>query len=94
LESGLVLSFPQTNKAKSMVHAGWAYGYLALIENVQFLYKFSDFFSPEEENDIVWDDPDLNISWETPSPIHSDSDSKYPKLLEVGLESLPPCPSK
>lgn len=76
------------------VPMGFAHGFLALTGIVQFLYKCSDFYSPEDEHGIGWDDPDLNISWGTASPILSDRDSKYPKLGEVPPECLPAYPSK
>jgi dTDP-4-dehydrorhamnose 3,5-epimerase len=73
---------------------GFAHGFLALSKTVQFLYKCSDFYSPEDEHGIVWNDPDLNITWGTASPILSDRDSKYQKLGEVPPERLPAYPSK
>ena len=45
------------------IPAGFAHGFLALTDSVQFLYKCSDFYDPCDEHGILWNDPDLAISW-------------------------------
>lgn len=69
--------------------AGFAHGFLALTENVQFLYKCSDFYDRDDERGILWRDPDLNITWGTAAPIVSEKDSKFSKLAGVPPEFLP-----
>ena len=51
------------------VPPGFAHGYLALSEHVDFLYKCTDFYAPQHERSIRWDDPDLNIAWPLPNGI-------------------------
>ncbi|MGB7846089.1 MAG: dTDP-4-dehydrorhamnose 3,5-epimerase [Candidatus Acidiferrum sp.] len=71
------------------VPGGFAHGFLALTDTVQFLYKCSDFYDPRDEQGILWSDPDLNILWGIPEPIVSDKDSKNPRLADVAPEFLP-----
>jgi len=71
------------------IPGGFAHGFLALTDGVQFLYKCSDFFDPADEYGILWNDPGLNIPWDVAYPIVSEKDSKFPKLADVPRELLP-----
>ncbi|CDM61527.1 MULTISPECIES: dTDP-4-dehydrorhamnose 3,5-epimerase [Rhizobium] len=51
------------NKRQLWIPAGFAHGFLVLSESAQFLYKTTDFYSPENERAIIWNDPTLNIRW-------------------------------
>ena len=73
---------------------GFAHGFLALTDSVQFLYKCSDFYHPNDEHGVIWNDPDINISWGIDSPTVSDKDAKFPKLSQVPRELLPRYPSR
>ena len=73
---------------------GFAHGFLALTDSVQFLYKCSDFYHPNDEHGVIWNDPDINISWGIDSPTVSDKDAKFPRLSEVPRELLPRYPSR
>jgi dTDP-4-dehydrorhamnose 3,5-epimerase len=68
---------------------GFAHGFLALTETVQFLYKCSDFYDNSDEYGVLWSDPDLNILWNIGEPRVSGKDSKYLKLAEIPLGLLP-----
>ena len=71
------------------IPAGFAHGFLALTETVQFLYKCSDFYDPSDEHGVLWNDPDINISWGVVSPLVSERDSKNSKLIDIPREFLP-----
>jgi len=71
------------------VPAGFAHGFLALSDRVQFLYKCSDFYNPKDEHGILLSDPDLKISWGIANPLVSEKDAKNPKLAEIPREFLP-----
>jgi dTDP-4-dehydrorhamnose 3,5-epimerase len=71
------------------IPAGFAHGFVALTENMQFLYKCSDFYDRDDERGILWSDPDLNIAWGTTAPIVSEKDSRFSKLADVPREFLP-----
>jgi dTDP-4-dehydrorhamnose 3,5-epimerase len=51
------------NKKQLWIPAGFAHGFLTLSDTAEFLYKTTDFYSPEHERCIRWDDPTLNIQW-------------------------------
>jgi dTDP-4-dehydrorhamnose 3,5-epimerase len=51
------------NRRMMWVPAGFAHGFLVLSEFAEFLYKTTDFYSPEHERSIMWDDPAIDIDW-------------------------------
>jgi len=71
------------------IPAGFAHGFLALSDTVQFLYKCSEFYDPSDEHGIFWNDPEINISWGVASPLVSEKDAKNSKLADIPREFLP-----
>ncbi len=59
--TGAILS--DENKHQLWVPAGFAHGFYALTETVDLLYKVTDYFAPEWDRTIIWNDPQLNIVW-------------------------------
>ncbi|MGC8742918.1 MAG: dTDP-4-dehydrorhamnose 3,5-epimerase [Verrucomicrobiia bacterium] len=51
------------NKKQIYIPQGFAHGFLTLSEEADVLYKASDYYHPEDEYGIIWNDPDLNITW-------------------------------
>ena len=51
------------NKRMMWVPAGFAHGFLVTSEHAEFLYKTTDYYAPEHERCIAWNDPDLAIAW-------------------------------
>jgi dTDP-4-dehydrorhamnose 3,5-epimerase len=76
------------------VPAGFAHGFLALSETVQFLYKCSDYYDPTDEHGILWNDPDLDVAWGIREPLVSEKDARNLKLVEVPRNLLPHYPAK
>ena len=68
---------------------GFAHGFLALSNTLQFLYKCSDFYVREAERGIAWNDPALHIEWSIATPLLSEKDSNLPRLAEIPPEHLP-----
>jgi dTDP-4-dehydrorhamnose 3,5-epimerase len=66
---------------------GFAHGFSVLSESADFFYKCTDFYTPDDEAGIIWNDPELGIDWKTKSPRVSEKDMKLPSLREV-LDSL------
>ncbi len=52
-----------SNQRQLWVPPGLAHGFLVLSESAEFLYKTTDYYAPEFERCIAWDDPDLQINW-------------------------------
>jgi dTDP-4-dehydrorhamnose 3,5-epimerase len=71
---------------------GFAHGFLALTDSVQFLYKCSDFYDRADEHGVLWNDPALRINWGIAAPLVSEKDSKLPTLADVPRDLLPRYP--
>lgn len=64
----------EENRRQVYIPPGLAHGFCVLTEIADFLYKCTDYYSPQHERTISWDDPDLAISWPIESPVLSDKD--------------------
>ena len=80
---GVILS--AENKKMFYVPEGFAHGFLVLSESAEFTYKCTDFYHPEDEGGIIWNDPDIGIEWPISSDmsvILSEKDKKLPTLSQ------------
>ncbi|MDH1008772.1 dTDP-4-dehydrorhamnose 3,5-epimerase [Pseudomonas nicosulfuronedens] len=83
---GQVLS--AENKLQMWIPEGFAHGFVVTSESAEFLYKTTDFWAPEHERCIAWDDPELAIEWPIESaPELSGKDRLGVSLLEAELFS-------
>lgn len=53
----------EDNKRQLWIPEGYAHGFLTLTDEVEFLYKTTDYYAPEYEVSILWNDPELAIDW-------------------------------
>lgn len=73
---GEILS--EENKRMLWIPPGFAHGFLATSESADLLYKCTDFYAPEHDRSIRWDDPELGIEWPLPegvTPVLSEKDA-------------------
>lgn len=77
---GKVITIPLTeeNKKQVWVPAGLAHGFVVLSDIAEFLYKVTDFYHPEDEKGVLWNDPALNIDWQVEEAILSAKDKELP----------------
>ena len=51
------------NRRQLLIPKGFAHGFLVLSDSAEFCYKCDDFYHPDDEGGIAWDDPDIGIQW-------------------------------
>lgn len=74
------------NKRQFWVPPGFAHGFLVLTETAEFLYKTTDFYYPQHERCLSWDDPALAIDWPLDSaPVLSAKDRQGQRLAEAAV---------
>ena len=64
------------NKKMIFIPRGFAHGYRTLSEESEVLYKVDNIYKPDHENGIIWNDPEIDINWDTSNPILSDKDQR------------------
>ncbi len=79
----------QENRCQLFVPEGFAHGFCVLSETADVLYKCTDFYNPEADRGILWNDPEIGIQWPVESPLLSDKDSIQPRLADVARQYLP-----
>jgi dTDP-4-dehydrorhamnose 3,5-epimerase len=85
--TGIILS--SENYRQIYIPEGFAHGFCVLSDAAIVLYKCTDYYVPEEERGIRWDDPSLNIAWPVQSPVLSEKDRTYPSLSDMAMDQLP-----
>ena len=81
---GCVLS--EENKKQFLIPRGFAHGFLTLTDNVEFVYKADNYYDPQADRNIIWNDEEINIDWGIENPILSEKDKKAPKLSESDVD--------
>ena len=81
------------NRTMMVVPEGFAHGFLTLEDNTEAFYMVTEFYSPESERGIRWNDPRFNIEWPDQPLIISDKDQNHPDFdpvyhLESALEAV------
>ena len=71
------------NNRQIVVPKGFAHGILTLVPDTHLLYKVDEFYSPENDRALRWNDPDLNIEWQWSDPILSEKDANAPFLKDI-----------
>ena len=64
------------------VPQGFAHAFMTLEDDTEFQYKCDNFYAPESDGGIIWNDPDLNINWPIKEPILSEKDKLHPQLKD------------
>ena len=74
------------NRFLAWIPAGFAHGFQVLSESANVVYKANEFYFPELERTVLWNDPDLNIDWENAAvPLLSEKDKKGKFLKDAEL---------
>ncbi|MEJ5239504.1 MAG: dTDP-4-dehydrorhamnose 3,5-epimerase, partial [Limisphaera sp.] len=78
------------NKRQLYIPVGFAHGFAVLSETALFAYKCTEFYAPEHEVTLLWNDPDLGIPWPVDQPVLSDKDQRGRRLRDLPPEKLFP----
>lgn len=75
---GVILS--AENKKQFFIPQNFAHGFVVLSDTAEFAYKCSDFYHPNDEGGLIWDDPEIGIDWPIPKDMEliiSDKDQRW-----------------
>ncbi len=73
----------EENKKQLLIPRGFGHGFVTLTDHVEFLYKADNYYAPEADGGIRWNDPDIGVDWGIFEPILSEKDMKNPFLKEI-----------
>ena len=75
----------ETNQKQFWVPPGFAHGFLVLSEIADFEYKCTEYYNPNDEGCLLWNDPQLAIDWPLRSPVLSEKDACAKSLQELQI---------
>jgi dTDP-4-dehydrorhamnose 3,5-epimerase len=76
----------EANRHMAWIPPGFGHGFLVLSESADVIYKLTDFWAPEHERTILWNDPELAVRWPTEdAPVLSERDAKGARLAQAEL---------
>ena len=78
----------EENKYQLFIPKGFAHGFSVLSEEALVYYKCSDYYYPDGERGLYWDDPNLDIDWKVDEPIVSEKDQEQPLFEDIPKEDL------
>ena len=77
------------NHHQLFIPAGFAHGFCVLSEEVIFEYKCSEYYYPNDQFGVFWNDKDISIDWPIKDPTLSQKDKEYPLLKSITESKLP-----
>ena len=82
---GAVLS--GENRKQLWVPPGFAHGFYVRSESADLCYKCTDYYHPEDDHSLLWNDPGVSVNWQlvTPQPLLSPKDAQAKRLGEIPL---------
>lgn len=81
----VAVELSEDNHRQVFIPRGFAHGFSVLSDEVVFQYKCDNYYAPESEGAVAWDDPDLDIDWMVPADkvLLSEKDKKHPFLKDI-----------
>lgn len=73
----------EDNKKQLLIPRGFGHGFVTLTNHVEFLYKADNYYAPEAEGGVRWNDPGIGVDWGVETPILSVKDQTHPFLKEI-----------
>ncbi len=81
------------NHLQLYIPEGFAHGFCVISDQALFSYKCTDFYNPETEHSLLWNDPEIGIKWPLTDPQLSGKDASALPLKEIPGSDLPPHPA-
>ena len=81
----VAVELTEDNHRQFFIPRGFAHGFAVLSEEAIFQYKCDNYYAPQSEGAVAWNDPDLGIDWGVPleKAILSEKDMKHPRLKDI-----------
>lgn len=76
-------------RRQAYISPGFAHGFCTLADEVDFYYKCTDYYHPQSEKGVIWNDPSLKIDWPISQASLSPKDECYPLLANIPHADLP-----
>ena len=73
----------EENKRQLLIPRGFGHGFVTLTDHVEFLYKADNYYAPEADGGIRWNDPELAVDWGVENPVLSQKDQNSPWLKDA-----------
>ena len=72
----------EENKKQLLIPRGFGHGFVTLTDDVEFLYKADNYYAPEADAGIRWNDPEIGVEWGEENPLLSEKDQNNPFLQD------------
>ena len=82
----VAVELSEENKKQLLVPKGFAHGFLTLTDDVEVQYKVDEYYAPECDRSIRFDDPEIGVVWAVENPILSEKDLKAPLLKDSDVD--------
>jgi dTDP-4-dehydrorhamnose 3,5-epimerase len=81
----VVVELSKENWRQLFIPIGFAHGFVTLEPDTEVIYKVTNFYSPQHDCGVAWDDPDIGVDWPiaAESAVLSEKDRKWPRLRDV-----------
>lgn len=79
-EKWLAVELSEENNKQILIPNGYGHAFCTLTDNCEVLYKVDEFYEPQYDRAIFWNDPEIGIDWGTNEPILSEKDLNAPLL--------------
>lgn len=79
----VAVELSEDNKRQLLIPRGFGHGFVTLTDEVEFLYKADNYYAPQADGGIRWNDPELAVDWGVENPILSQKDANAPLLKDA-----------
>ena len=77
------VNLSESNRSMFYVPRGFAHGFLTMSDIAEVQYSVDNVYAPDSEGGIIWNDPDVGITWPIVNPILSKKDTSWPRLSQL-----------